>query len=85
MRRQREFHNYKLYTLYEVFERLADLFQERERYEAFAELHGEVQAEIAGRLPPESERPKVGLINGGSDPNAGQFVRPPAGARYHRG
>ena len=73
IRRRREFHDYKLYTLYEGFERLADLFQEQERYEAFATLHGEIQAEIADRLPPESERPEVGLVNGGSDPNAGQF------------
>ncbi|UIP01368.1 ABC transporter substrate-binding protein (plasmid) [Halobaculum sp. CBA1158] len=72
-RRRREFHDYKLYTLYEAFDRLADLFQERERYEAFAEVHEEVQTEITDRLPPESERPEVGLINGGSDPNAGQF------------
>jgi len=72
-RRRREFHDYKLYTLYEAFERLSVLFQEQERYEAFAELHAEVQTEIANRLPPESERPEVGLINGGSDPNAGQF------------
>jgi len=72
-RRRREFHDYKLYTLYEAFDRLADLFQERDRYEAWADLHDEVQTEIAERLPPESERPEVGLINGGSDPNAGQF------------
>jgi len=73
MRRRRDFHDYKLYTLYEGFERLAELFQERERYEAFAELHEEVQTEIAGRLPPESERPEVGLINGGSEPAQGTF------------
>lgn len=73
MRRRREFHDYKLYTLYEGFERLADLFQERERYEAFAAVHNELQSEIRSRLPPESERPQVGLINGGSNPASGQF------------
>jgi len=73
IRRRREFHDYKLYSLYGAFERLAALFQERERYEAFAELHEGVQTKIGDRLPPESERPEVGLINGGSDPNAGQF------------
>jgi len=73
IRRRREFHDYRLYTLYEAFDRLADLFQERERYEAFAELHEEVQTDIESRLPPESERPTVGLINGGSDPSAGEF------------
>jgi len=73
MRRRREFHDYELYSLYEGFERLADLFRERERYEAFAALHEEVQSEIASRLPPADERPTVGLINGGSDPAAAEF------------
>lgn len=72
-RRRREFHDYKLYTLYEAFDRLADLFQERERFEAFAALHDEVQGEIQSRLPPGSERPEVGLINGGSEPGNGNF------------
>jgi iron complex transport system substrate-binding protein len=72
-RRRREFHDHKLYSLYGAFERLAALFQAEERYEAFADFHEEVQTVIDERLPPESERPEVGLINGGSDPNAGQF------------
>jgi len=73
MRRRRDYHDHKLYTLYEGFDRLADLFQERERYEAFAAVHDELQSEIQSRLPPESERPTVGLINGGSDPVKGEF------------
>jgi iron complex transport system substrate-binding protein len=73
MRRRREYHDHKLYTLYEGFDRLADLFQERERYEAFAAVHEELQSEIQSRLPPESERPTVGLINGGSNPAKGEF------------
>jgi len=72
-RRRRDFHDYKLYTLYEAFDRLADLFQERERYEAFATLHDEMLTEVQSRLPPEDERPEVGLINGGSNPSKGKF------------
>ena len=72
-RRRREFHDHVLYSLYGAFERLAALFQAEERYEAFADLHEEVQTGIDERLPPRSERPEVGLINGGSDPKAGQF------------
>jgi iron complex transport system substrate-binding protein len=72
-RRRREFHDYKLHTLYEAFERLSVLFQEQERYEAFAKLHEEVQSGIQSRLPPEDERPSVGLINGGSEPSKGTF------------
>jgi iron complex transport system substrate-binding protein len=72
-RRRREFHDYTLYSLYGAFERLAALFQERERYEAFASLHDDVLSEVQSRLPPESERPEVGLINGGSEPSKGKF------------
>lgn len=73
MRRRRDYHDHTLYTLYEGFDRLADLFQERERYEAFAAVHDELQTEIRSRLPPEAERPQVGLINGGSNPTEGTF------------
>jgi iron complex transport system substrate-binding protein len=73
MRRRRDYHDHTLYSLYEGFDRLADLFQERERYEAFAAVHDELQSEIQSRLPPESERPTVGLINGGSNPAKGEF------------
>jgi len=73
MRRRREYHDHRLYTLYEGFDRLADLFQERERYEAFAALHDDLLSDIRSRLPPESERPEVGLVNGGSNPAKGEF------------
>jgi iron complex transport system substrate-binding protein len=72
-RRRREFHDYKFYSLYGAFERLAALFQERERYEAFAKVHSKLQNEIQSRLPPNGERTTVGLINGGSNPAKGQF------------
>ncbi|QLH77219.1 ABC transporter substrate-binding protein [Halosimplex rubrum] len=71
--RRREFHDYRLYSLYEALERLADLFQERERYEALAAVHDSVQAEIDSRLPPAPERPEVGLVNSASNPNEGTF------------
>jgi iron complex transport system substrate-binding protein len=73
MRRRREFHDHKLYELYEGVERLADLFQEQERYEALAAVHADLQETIQSRLPPEDERPSVGLINGGSNPANGEF------------
>jgi len=73
MRRRRDYHDHTLYTLYEGLERLADLFQERERYEAMKAVHDELQAKISSRLPPESERPGIGLINSGSEPGKGKF------------
>ncbi|WP_284014264.1 ABC transporter substrate-binding protein [Halobaculum litoreum] len=72
-RRRREFHDYKLYSMYGAFERLADAFREGERYRAFASLHDEVLSEVQSRLPPEEERPEIGLINGGSNPEEGVF------------
>jgi len=71
--RRREWHDYKLYSLYEAFERLADLFQERERYEALAEVHALVQEEVQSRLPSADERPEIGLVNSASSPNEGTF------------
>ncbi|MFB6227452.1 MAG: ABC transporter substrate-binding protein [Halobacteriales archaeon] len=70
-RRRREFHDYKLYSLYGAFERLADLFQERDRYEAFKSIHDDLQRKIDSRTPEEA--PTIGLINGGSDPSKGEF------------
>jgi iron complex transport system substrate-binding protein len=72
--RRREFHTYKLYSLYEAFDCLADLFQERERYEAFRSVHDEMQERIQAKLPPKTERPEVGLVNFGSKPSEGSFA-----------
>ncbi|VTT86254.1 hypothetical protein DM2_2292 [Halorubrum sp. DM2] len=72
--RRREFHDYELYSMYEAFDRLADVFDERERHEAFVEVHDDLRAEIDSKLPPESERPEVGLVNFGSDLQAGEFA-----------
>ncbi|MDZ5812757.1 ABC transporter substrate-binding protein [Halorubrum sp. AD140] len=74
---------YEFYGLYESFERVSRLFREEERYEAFAEVHDEMLAEIESRLPPEDERPSIGLVNGGSDPSEGTFyVMDPTAAGY---
>jgi iron complex transport system substrate-binding protein len=60
-RRSDDWHDYEYYTLYEAFEKIATVFQERERYEAFKSFHDEYIAEIQSRLPPEEERPEVFL------------------------
>jgi iron complex transport system substrate-binding protein len=60
-RRSDEWHDYRYYTLYEAFEKVATAFGERERYEAFRRLHDEFLADVQSRLPPESERPSVFL------------------------
>ncbi|ELZ23026.1 hypothetical protein C477_02895 [Haloterrigena salina JCM 13891] len=55
-----DWHDYDRYTLYEAFEKVAELFQERERYEAFATLHDEVIADLESRRPEES--PSVAVL-----------------------
>ncbi|SFS12712.1 iron complex transport system substrate-binding protein [Halomicrobium zhouii] len=71
--RRREWHDYRLYSLYEAFERLADLFRERERYEAIAEIHDSLLETVQSRLPPADERPEIALVNSASDPREGTF------------
>ena len=60
-------------TIYEVFEQMSRVFREEERYEAFAALHDEFISDIQSRLPPESERPAVAIINAGSSIEEGEF------------
>ncbi|MFC4356795.1 ABC transporter substrate-binding protein [Halobium salinum] len=64
---------YAFYTLYEAFEKVSKVFRRGDRYEAFAEVHDGMHTRIADALSPESERPSVGLLNGGSDPSKGKF------------
>ncbi len=55
-----DWHDYPYYDLYEAFEKLAEVFQERERYEAFAAYHDEVIADVESRLP--EDRPDVAVV-----------------------
>lgn len=66
-RREDEWHDYRYYTLYEAFEKVAQLFQEQERYEAFKKLHDEFIAEVQTELPAADERPNVLLVYEGSN------------------
>jgi iron complex transport system substrate-binding protein len=65
-RRSDEWHEYRYYTLYEAFEKVATAFRERERYEAFRTLHDEFLADVQSRLPPAEERPSVFLTYEGT-------------------
>ncbi|WP_058827279.1 ABC transporter substrate-binding protein [Haloferax sp. Q22] len=60
-RRSDGWHDYRYYTLYEAFEKVAQVFQREDRYEAFEALHDEFIAEIQAELPPADERPNVFL------------------------
>ena len=49
--------DYEYYTLWELFGRVADVFQERERFEALRAVHEDLLATIEDGLPPEDDRP----------------------------
>ncbi len=68
-----EWHDYEYYTLYEAFEKIAQVFQERERYQALKSVHDEFIAEIRAELPPRSERPEIGLMSVNDDFEQGVF------------
>ncbi|WP_459190672.1 ABC transporter substrate-binding protein [Halosimplex sp. J119] len=58
---------YEYYGLWEMFERVADVFRERERYEALAEIRADLLATIESDLPAEAERPTA-VLAGLTDP-----------------
>lgn len=72
-RRGDDWHDYQYYSLYEAFEIVADAFDERERYEAFASIHNDMLATIEETLPPSTDRPTVGLVSVNSDFENGVF------------
>ncbi len=55
-----DWHQYRYYSLYEAFEKLAEVFQERDRFEAFRAYHDAVLADVRSRLP--AERPDVAIL-----------------------
>jgi iron complex transport system substrate-binding protein len=78
-RRGDEWHSYRYYTLYEAFEKIAAVFDERERYEAFVEVHDPLIADVRSRLPAEDDRPEIGLLSVNSDFEKGSFWAYPIG------
>jgi len=49
--------DYQYYDLWELFGHVADVFQERERYEALAAVHTDLVETIQSQLPPKADRP----------------------------
>jgi iron complex transport system substrate-binding protein len=60
-RRTDPWHDYRYYSMYEAFEKVAAVFGEQERYAAFASLHDDFRARIQADLPSADERP-AGLL-----------------------
>ncbi|MEM4780874.1 MAG: ABC transporter substrate-binding protein [Halalkalicoccus sp.] len=53
---------YRYYTIWELTEKVAQVFREEERFAALEEVYDEMYATIRSNLPPENERPTVGLV-----------------------
>lgn len=76
-RRGEDWHDYRYYSLYEAFGRIADVFQQRERYEALEAVHEGLVSDIRSDLPDEEDRPTVGLLSINSDFEKGSFYAYP--------
>ncbi|ELY86838.1 ABC transporter substrate-binding protein [Natrinema altunense] len=57
---------YQYYTLWEMFEKVATVFQEESRYEALSTIHTNLLETIEENLPPERDRPTA-VLAGFSD------------------
>jgi len=67
-RRTDSWHDYRYYSLYEAFEKVAEIFQERARFEAIKSMHDELVATVQSRLPAPDDRPNAALVFGGQSP-----------------
>ena len=67
-RRTDDWHEYRYYTLFEAFEKVAAAFRERERYEAIRSIHQSVVADVESRLPAPEDRPNAVLVFAGDEP-----------------
>ena len=60
-------------TMLEAFDKVGTVLDERERAEAWLDLHEELQSTVESRLPSGEDTPSIGLINSGSSPENGEF------------
>ncbi|MXR41449.1 ABC transporter substrate-binding protein [Halobaculum sp. WSA2] len=66
-RRTDPWHDYRYYTLYEAFEKVAQVFQRTDRYEAVKTVHDDAIAEVSASLPSADQRPNALLCFGATD------------------
>jgi iron complex transport system substrate-binding protein len=66
-RRTDEWHDYRYYTMYEAFAKVAKVHRERATYEAFRAFHDALVADVQAELPPAEERPNGLLCWAGVD------------------
>ncbi|WP_433631355.1 ABC transporter substrate-binding protein [Halomicrococcus sp. NG-SE-24] len=54
--------DYRYYTLYQAFGKLAKVFQRTDRYDAFSSLHDTFQSKLDSVVPPKKKRPSVAVL-----------------------
>ena len=70
-RRTDGWHDYQYYTLYEAFEKVAQVFRREDRYEAVKAVHDEALDTVSAKLPGPDQRPNALLtFAGGDEPDA---------------
>ncbi|WP_135827437.1 ABC transporter substrate-binding protein [Halorussus halobius] len=65
-----EYEDYEYYDLWELFGRVAGVFDERDRYEALAAVHDDLVSTIQSDRPPEDERPTAVRVTLSGDGDA---------------
>ena len=61
------------YELMDAFERISQLFQEEDRYEAYMEFYEDTLERIQNELPDEDDRPSVAVLPIGADTVSGDM------------
>jgi iron complex transport system substrate-binding protein len=70
-RRTDGWHDYRYYDLYEAFEKVAQVYQEQERFTQLKQLHDAFIADVQADLPPADDRPNALLtFASGDEPEA---------------
>ena len=70
-RRTDEWHDYRYYTLYDAFEKVAQIHQEMETFRQLRDLHDQYIADVQADLPPADDRPNALLtFAAGDEPEA---------------
>ncbi|UVE52316.1 ABC transporter substrate-binding protein (plasmid) [Haloferax larsenii] len=60
-------------SMLEAFDKVGTVLDERDRVDAWFDLHESLQTEVQSRLPDDGDTPSIGLINSGSSPEKGEF------------
>jgi len=58
-RRTDKWHDYRYYSMYEAFEKVAEVYREKETFEAFRRFHDEFLASVRANLPASKDRPEA--------------------------